>query len=447
MRALVLVLLGGALMYLVWSGLGRSGSNPEEPAPEVHAADEPGPGRMLSLAEMEEALAAEAGESEAETEEPPSAPVAAEPEARPASATGEEGAVGGGQEPSFEWDLGDPVAEGSLLLHDVDRLPGYLKDEGAGLSDGRKTLLFAYGLLIQGLFEHAEERRAAIVAAPDVTAAERDLFLSVLDGGRPRPLAAGSARPNPLLLGARMALLDREAAAMLREQRFRGAAETLSSLMLAEIDAPWPADRETLRRWSGELEAAQARYRWDRKGEWPSFEAMVERGDSLVSVRKRVIAEHPELNICTGLLARANQIGKYLQPGPIRVPTDPVSALVDLSARHVFYLHGGEVVAAWEVAIGRDGKTTPGVYTVGEKLENPPWFQPGSEPVPFGDPENPLGTRWIAWDGSDSLGFHGTWEPETIGTPASEGCIRMRNEEVEELFEILPRGATVEVRP
>jgi lipoprotein-anchoring transpeptidase ErfK/SrfK len=67
--------------------------------------------------------------------------------------------------------------------------------------------------------------------------------------------------------------------------------------------------------------------------------------------------------------------------------------------------------------------------------------------VPYGDPENPLGTRWIGLENSQGLGIHGTWEPETIGTMASDGCIRLANQAVEELFEIIPRGSVVLVRP
>ncbi len=40
-------------------------------------------------------------------------------------------------------------------------------------------------------------------------------------------------------------------------------------------------------------------------------------------------------------------------------------------------------------------------------------------------------------------GIHGTTQPETVGTQSSAGCVRMRNEEVEELFTFLPRGTRV----
>jgi lipoprotein-anchoring transpeptidase ErfK/SrfK len=175
----------------------------------------------------------------------------------------------------------------------------------------------------------------------------------------------------------------------------------------------------------------------------------VQPGDSLVAIRKKVIADKPELNLCTGLIQRANQLrdGNSIHPGQkLRIPLDAVHTLVSLRARFLLYYHGEEVVAAWPVTIGREDRTVPGEYTVGEKQEEPMWFRQG-DPVPFGEPENPLGTRWIAWAGSNGLGFHGTWEPEKIGQAASDGCIRMKNEDVELLFEVLPRASRIVVLP
>ena len=78
------------------------------------------------------------------------------------------------------------------------------------------------------------------------------------------------------------------------------------------------------------------------------------------------------------------------------------------------------------------------------------WFPTGGKPVPFGDPENPLGTRWIPWlrDGQKtSIGFHGTNEEVGVGGRVSQGCVRLRNVDAELLFDILPEGASVTVQP
>ena len=99
---------------------------------------------------------------------------------------------------------------------------------------------------------------------------------------------------------------------------------------------------------------------------------------------------------------------------------------------------------------GRPGEETPpGEYTVGDKSENPAWSRIGKPIIPFGDPRNPLGTRWMGWfrDGfKTSYGFHGTSEPESVGQASSDGCIRLLRDDVERMFDILPIGARVIVR-
>jgi len=59
------------------------------------------------------------------------------------------------------------------------------------------------------------------------------------------------------------------------------------------------------------------------------------------------------------------------------------------------------------------------------------------------DPENPLGEHWI--DIGDSFGIHGTNEPDSIGKAESKGCIRMKNEEVAELYDFLVVGSEVKI--
>lgn len=69
--------------------------------------------------------------------------------------------------------------------------------------------------------------------------------------------------------------------------------------------------------------------------------------------------------------------------------------------------------------------------------------------IPFGDKDNVLGTRWMSLQAANptnavrGYGLHGTWEPETIGRQASAGCVRLLNNEVEELFLLVPIGTRV----
>lgn len=96
--------------------------------------------------------------------------------------------------------------------------------------------------------------------------------------------------------------------------------------------------------------------------------------------------------------------------------------------------------------------TPPGAYYIKSKAKNPSWNNPGSAwarsmpaHIPPG-PRNPLGTRALRLD-RGALVIHGTPQPWTIGQRASHGCIRMRREEVEQLFEIVPQGTPVFIVP
>ena len=270
------------------------------------------------------------------------------------------------------------------------------------------------------------------------------------DAQRERPVEASAPVPEPRSELA----LEQQGNAALQASDFPRAASVFSELLTGEITAAEPEDRAALARWSAALGQAQQGYRWNRRAAWPAAEMQVKEGDSLIAIRKRFLTDHPGLLMCTGLIARANQLPNERAIRPkdtLRIPTDPANVLVDLSAMWVFYRHGTEVVAAWEVGIGKDGSSTrPGAYTIGLKQKEPAWFPLGRSPVPYGDPENPLGTRWMAWfqDGREvsHLGFHGTNDPAGIGKRVSEGCIRMRNADVEALFDILPEGAPVVVQ-
>jgi len=451
MRTLVLVVLGAALLIFAWSSFKGDGPT-EDGASEEVLAEDGGTGQLMSVARLEEAVGGGAegvADGPADVEEP-AAPIA-EPDRGGETPVEEPRAEAKSEgEPLDLAALGDPLREGRLLLHDPDGVPAYLKGSGAGLSDSRKQLLMAYALLVSGRTGLVPKYAEGLDRADDVTTEEYELLASSLAGKHPRARSASALLlRNPLVLGTTMALMAREGRADIKEQRCREAAACFSELIQAELDAPWEAEAAILGDWSERLHEAQACYRWRRDGEWPAIEIEVQEGDTLIGLRKRAIERSPGLNVCTGLIERANQLGEYLRKGQVlRVPTDPVHVEIDLSAKWLLYFHGEEVVEAWEVATGSpDTPTEPGHYTVGEKIPEPMWFPPGRASVPFGDPRNPLGTRWITLVGSDGLGIHGTWEPETLGKEVSDGCIRLRNDHVEELFEILPRGSTVVVRP
>ncbi|EEG76604.1 L,D-transpeptidase family protein [Dethiobacter alkaliphilus] len=98
-----------------------------------------------------------------------------------------------------------------------------------------------------------------------------------------------------------------------------------------------------------------------------------------------------------------------------------------LMKKLTFY-HQGQYYKTYPIAIGKPDTPTPlGEFSVYEK--NP-------------RPHQMLGTRWMAFT-YQRHGIHGTFNPWTIGTAATAGCVRMYNEDVEELFPLTPIGTPV----
>ncbi len=181
----------------------------------------------------------------------------------------------------------------------------------------------------------------------------------------------------------------------------------------------------------------------------------VVRGDSLARIASRYYTS-------VGALIRCNE-SLHREDGrdPVIRPTQTLTYIrgtwsIRVSKQHfllMLYLDG-EIYRVWTVGIGRENRTPAGSFLITGKLTDPAWTPPGRN-IPPGDPENVLGTRWLKLtpvDGTDpsleGYGIHGTTEPDTVGTSCSAGCIRMRNEEVEELYDFIPMpgGTTPPVR-
>ena len=128
----------------------------------------------------------------------------------------------------------------------------------------------------------------------------------------------------------------------------------------------------------------------------------------------------------------------------LKIHTAPFSIQIDKSKNTLVLYSNGEAVKKYSVATGKKNCTPVGEFKITDKLVHPTWFKTGAI-LPPGSPENALGTRWMGFD-KPGYGIHGTIEPKSIGTQASEGCIRMLNEEVEELYSIVPVGTKITIQ-
>ena len=109
----------------------------------------------------------------------------------------------------------------------------------------------------------------------------------------------------------------------------------------------------------------------------------------------------------------------------------------------------GKLFKRYSVGTGKFGKTPAVEFEIVDKIVEPPWTRPSdNKQIEYGDPENVLGTRWMKIVSEEhpeitGYGIHGTWERDSIGQQSSAGCIRMLNEDVEELFDLVPRKTPV----
>jgi hypothetical protein len=447
MRALLLLVLGGGLLWFLIRGIGSTRA--EEPQPSSNA------GFLIPAPESSPPQSAPANESAATSEPTPRSESLPKPSESPersskaVEATASTRAVP--QAPPSNAAESEPAIAAQLLHRTRDAAD--LIRSSTALPAERRDLALAFIAALQGDLAEAKRLQAAIADKPTVSAAERELLSRLVEHASNTPMLASVSHESPLAQAATMAALAREGGEALHQGHSRDAARVFSDLLLEEIRAPWRADRTTISAWVDSLRRAQDGYRWNRLVERPAAQVTVDKGDSLISIRKRVLKEHPEALVCTGLIERANGLRGTVHPGQVlRVPLERPHMLVALDAHWAFFMFGEEIANAWEIGVGKTGnETRPGTYVVGDKTTEPMWFRPGHEPVPFGDPENPLGTRWIAWRSSDGsatgLGFHGTKEPESVGKDLSQGCVRMLNRDVEELYEILPKDAAIVVQP
>ncbi|MDT2047532.1 MULTISPECIES: L,D-transpeptidase family protein [Bacillaceae] len=112
--------------------------------------------------------------------------------------------------------------------------------------------------------------------------------------------------------------------------------------------------------------------------------------------------------------------------------TIPYSIHVFIAERELELRENNVVKATYPIAVGKMLSTTPvGDFVIVNRHPNP---------------GGPFGTMWLSLS-KQSYGIHGTNDPSSIGKAVSKGCIRMRNEQVNELASIVPNGTGVYIRP
>lgn len=161
-------------------------------------------------------------------------------------------------------------------------------------------------------------------------------------------------------------------------------------------------------------------------------------GDNLVKIAK-------EFKTTPELIAKSNAIkdDKILPGRKIKVWSAPFSIVVDKSQNTLILKNDEEIIKTYIVSTGLNNSTPVGNFKIINKLPNPTWFKAGAV-VPANSSDNVLGSRWLGFD-LPGYGIHGTIEPQNLGKQITQGCVRMSNSDVEELYSIVPVGTEVTI--
>jgi len=171
----------------------------------------------------------------------------------------------------------------------------------------------------------------------------------------------------------------------------------------------------------------------------------VEPGDSVEKIAKTYKVNQGQLKklnrLNDKLTVRYGQMLKVL-------PGDVVYKVSRGRLTGTLYIDG-VFIRRYPVGIGPGDATPVGTFSVERKVTNPDWYYDGKK-IPYGDPGNILGTRWMGFSVNDDgqgggLGVHGTSLPESVPGRESKGCVRMHNADVEELYDLMPQGGTVKI--
>ncbi len=164
----------------------------------------------------------------------------------------------------------------------------------------------------------------------------------------------------------------------------------------------------------------------------------IESGDTLGKLAQKYGTTVELIKLNNNIKGDVIRLGQKL-----RVWTGHFNIFVDKSQNILILKDGEEVVKTYHVSTGENNSTPVGQFKVISRLVDPVWFNKGAV-VPPQSPDNVLGTRWMGFD-IPGYGIHGTVEPDKIGQQVTAGCVRMRNQEVEELFNLVPTGTLVSI--
>lgn len=199
----------------------------------------------------------------------------------------------------------------------------------------------------------------------------------------------------------------------------------------------FPNSSEVLN-WQKKVEAINVKLLFSPAVTGKSLLYEIKSGDTLNKIAK-------EFKTTIDLIKKSNNLASNnILPGrKIKVWTAPFNILVDKSQNTLILKTDEEIFKTYLVSTGANNSTPTGNFKIVNRLPNPTWYKAGAV-VPAGSPENILGSRWLGLN-LPGYGIHGTTEPQSLGRQVTQGCVRMSNSDVEELYSIVPEGTEVTI--
>ena len=171
---------------------------------------------------------------------------------------------------------------------------------------------------------------------------------------------------------------------------------------------------------------------------------VVKRGEVLATIAKKY-------RVNWRMIARLNGIERpelIRENQELKIITGKPQILIDKSDFRLALFIDGHFIKEYRIGHGKNGKTPAGTFVIDQMDIRPPWNPPGGGVIRYGEEGYLIGERWMGFKnrpGANGLGIHGTDDPQSIGTLYSNGCIRMLNKDVIELFDFTVLAAKVEI--
>lgn len=167
---------------------------------------------------------------------------------------------------------------------------------------------------------------------------------------------------------------------------------------------------------------------------------IVQPGENLQQIAARY-------NMPWQLLAKINGLGNppKLRPGEsLKVMQGPFSAVVDEGHYRLTLYVAGCYAGRFQIGLGNAVNAPAGRYEVQDKIENPTYTTAEGHEFSADDPQNPVGEYWIEL--GQGVGIHGTIDPDSIGSPTTDGGVRLNAADIEHVYDMLSIGSPVMIR-